>query len=46
MANDKAKEYVLLVISIVFYALGTIQYILIFVIVIMMTILLGRGINY
>lgn len=46
ITNDKAKEYVLVVISVVFYALGSIEYMYLFLTAILLTVLLGRGIHY
>lgn len=45
IANDRAKEYVLFGISIVFYALGSVQYVLLFSVATILTIFIGRAIN-
>lgn len=45
IANDKAKEYVLLAVSLLFYSLGSFQYFMLFLIVVCITVTLGRGIN-
>ena len=46
IANDKAKEYVLLALSLVFYALGSVEYIILFVGAVALTVLLGRCMAY
>lgn len=45
VANDRAKEYILLGISIVFYALGSIQYVVLFSLATFLIVLIGRAIN-
>jgi alginate O-acetyltransferase complex protein AlgI len=45
MANDNLKEYVLLGFSLLFYAVGSLNFILLFVIVILFTICTGRMMN-
>lgn len=45
IVNDKAKEYILLFLSIVFYALGSIQYVGLFIASIAITVLIGRLIS-
>lgn len=42
LSNESVKEYVLLMISLVFYSLGSINYIFLFVISIAVTVLIGR----
>lgn len=42
LGNDKAKEYILLCISLIFYALGSPENIIIFVILIVATVIIGR----
>ncbi|MCR5532205.1 MAG: MBOAT family protein [Lachnospiraceae bacterium] len=44
-ADDKAKELVLLLLSIVFYAIGSIQYIVLFSVAVFLSVLIGRGIG-
>lgn len=46
VANDKVKEYVLLAISLLFYAIGSVEYIVLFIIAIVFTVLVGRVMNY
>ncbi len=46
IANDKVKEYVLLAISLLFYAIGSVEYIVLFIIAIVFTVLVGRVMNY
>lgn len=45
IAPDKAKEYVLLALSLVFYALGSLEFVLLFVIATVITVILGRIID-
>ncbi len=42
VANDRAKEYVLLVASLAFYALGSLKYLVLFVVLTIVTVGLGR----
>lgn len=42
ISNDSIKEYLLLFISIVFYALGSIDYVILFVISMVITVVFGR----
>lgn len=46
IANDRAKEYVLLGVSLTFYALGSIRYIILFMVAITITVVLGRIMDY
>lgn len=43
IANDKAKEYVLLAISLLFYAIGSLEYVTLFIFAIVMTVMLARS---
>lgn len=45
MVRDEIKEYVLLMISLLFYSLGAVQYIVLFIVVIILTVIMGRAIN-
>ena len=45
IADDKIKEYVLLFISLCFYALGSLEYILLFLCAIAVNIMIGRSIH-
>lgn len=45
LANDAAKEYVLLFVSLLFYAIGSIQYIVLFVFSVLITVTIGRIIH-
>lgn len=42
ISSDKAKEYVLLAISLLFYALGSLRYLVLFTAASLLTVLLGR----
>ena len=44
-AKKEAKEYVLLFMSLMFYALGSIEYLFLFLISVVVTVGIGRGIN-
>lgn len=46
LVRGKARDYVLLLISLIFYALGSIRYIVLFSVSIFLTILIGRGIAF
>lgn len=46
ISNDRFKEFVLLGISLIFYAIGSIDYILIFVVTIAVTVVIGRTIAF
>ena len=45
IANDEVKECVLLALSLLFYALGSLRYFLIFTTVVFITVVVGRGIH-
>lgn len=45
IVNDEIKEYVLLAVSLILYSIGSLQYFTLFIIVIFITVALGRGIN-
>lgn len=45
MVSDDVKEYVLLAVSIVFYACGSLQFLGLFIISIMVTVIIGRSIS-
>lgn len=45
IADKEIKEYVLVGISLVFYALGSLQYIVLFMIIVILTVMIGRGIG-
>ncbi|MCM1414993.1 MAG: hypothetical protein NC430_03595 [bacterium] len=45
MAGDEVKEYVLLAVSIVFYACGSLQFLTLFIISIVITVTIGRSIS-
>ena len=44
IANDNAKDYVLLGISLLFYAIGSLQYFAIFLAAVCMNVMIGRSI--
>ncbi len=44
IATDEAKDYVLLAVSLLFYAIGSLKYFALFIFVIFFTVLLGRAI--
>ncbi len=46
ISSERAREYVLLFISLLFYALGSLKYILLFIAEIAVTVLLGRAMYY
>ncbi len=46
VSNDSIKEYVLLVVSLVFYAFGSLTYLTLFIIAILITVAIGRAISY
>lgn len=45
IANDEVKEYVLLALSLLFYSLGSLRYVMLFLIIIAITVALGRIIS-
>lgn len=45
ISNDEIKEYVLLAVSLIFYSLGSLPYLILFVISISLTVALGRLMN-
>ncbi len=45
MVSDAVKEFVLLAVSIVFYACGSLQFLALFIISIMVTVIIGRSIS-
>ena len=45
MSNDSVKEYVLLAVSLFFYSICSVSYILLFIISIFVTVLIGRNIK-
>ena len=45
ISNNKVKEYVLLFISLIFYSFGSLDFLVIFIISIIITVFLGRRIN-
>lgn len=45
LANESAKEYVLLFVSLLFYAIGSVQYIVLFSISLFLTVLIGRTLH-
>lgn len=45
ISNDRVKEYVLLVISLLFYAIGSVEYLLLFALAVSITVIIGRTIN-
>lgn len=46
LSNETAKEYVLLFISLLFYSLCSIEYIILFITAIVITVIIGRLINF
>lgn len=46
LVDDKIKEYVLLAVSLMFYAIGSLEYVILFCIAILLTIMIGRSISY
>lgn len=46
ITNEKIKEFVLLFISLLFYALGSLRYLSLFIIEIFLTVLIGRLLSY
>lgn len=45
IANDRSKEYVLLALSLIFYALGSPKYLILFILATSITVIIGRSIN-
>lgn len=43
--NDKCKEYVLLMISLLFYSIGSVKYFSLFIVEVVLTVMLGRGMS-
>lgn len=44
LANDRAKEYILVVFSLIFYALGSLEYLTLFIVAIVFDVIFGRQI--
>lgn len=45
IANNKVREYVLLALSLLFYSIGSIRYIILFTFLIVITVIIGRTLN-